>query len=369
MEFAFNEEQQQFVDSIRRFLMIEMTPELAREQWSSASGRSDALWQRLAGQGLTAVLVPEACGGLGLSETEWAPLAQECGYFALAEPLLDTALVAAGMLSDCHAATPDTSTRERCESWLGRIADGSVRVAVAHPGQAMVADAHVADAILCEHGGALHLVPPAQATLAAHASLDPSRRLFALSWAPDDGSLLLPATAAKPVWEAALNRGALGVAAQMLGLTQRMLDIAIDYSIQRKQFGKAIGANQALKHLLADVAIQHEFAKPVVYRAACTLAQGHGTAGLHVSHALLAATRAALLAARHTMQVHGAMGYTWELDLQIFMKRAWALADSWGDRAFHQARVDAHILGGAVPIGAGATFATFATTANLASTL
>ncbi|EHP42762.1 Acyl-CoA dehydrogenase, partial [Cupriavidus basilensis OR16] len=176
MEFAFNEEQQQFVDSIRRFLMTEVTPELTREQWSSASGRSDALWQRLAGQGLTAVLVPQACGGLGLSETEWALLAQECGYFALAEPLLDT--------------------RERCESWLRRIADGSARVAVAHPGQALVADAHVADAILCEHGGALHLVLPAQATLAAHASLDPSRRLFALAWAPRDGSLLLPATAA-----------------------------------------------------------------------------------------------------------------------------------------------------------------------------
>jgi alkylation response protein AidB-like acyl-CoA dehydrogenase len=147
------------------------------------------------------------------------------------------------------------------------------------------------------------------------------------------------------------------VAAQQLGLTQRMLDLAIDYSAQRKQFGKAIGAYQAVKHLLADVAIQLEFAKPVLLRAAAALAHGLPDAGLHVSHARVAAARCAWTAARQAIQVHGAMGYTWELDLQIFTKRAWALAGSWGDRAFHKARLGAHILDGEHDIGAGATFA------------
>ncbi|WP_340520955.1 acyl-CoA dehydrogenase family protein, partial [Cupriavidus necator] len=104
MDFALTEEQEQFAEAIRRFLMTEMTPELTRELWATESGRSDALWRQLANQGLTAVMVPQEQGGLGLGEVEWAPLAQACGYFALPEPLLDTALVAAGLLRDALAA-------------------------------------------------------------------------------------------------------------------------------------------------------------------------------------------------------------------------------------------------------------------------
>ncbi|MBP0631073.1 acyl-CoA dehydrogenase family protein [Cupriavidus sp. AcVe19-1a] len=355
MDFALTEEQEQFAEAIRRFLMTEMTPELTRELWSTETGRSDALWRQLAGQGLTALLVPQEQGGLGLGEVEWAPLAQACGYFALPEPLLDTALVAAGMLRDALAAAPDAAAHERCATLLERIATGDARVAVAHPQERLVADAHVADAILCAHEGAVHLLCRDQAALTARAGLDPSRRLFELAWAPQADSELIPAGTG--LWDMALNRGALGVAAQQLGLTQRMLDLAIDYSAQRKQFGKAIGAYQAVKHLLADVAIQLEFAKPVLLRAAAALAHGLPHAGLHVSHARVAAARCAWTAARQAIQVHGAMGYTWELDLQIFTKRAWALAGSWGDRAFHKARLGAHILDGEHDLGAGATFA------------
>ncbi|CAG2157998.1 Crotonobetainyl-CoA reductase [Cupriavidus yeoncheonensis] len=355
MDFTLTEEQEQFAEAIRRFLMTEMTPELTRELWNTDTGRSDALWRQLADQGLTGLMVPQEQGGLALGEVEWAPLAQACGYFALPEPLLDTALVAAGLLRDALAVAPHASARERCATLLERIATGDARVAVAHPQERLVADAHVADAILCAHDGAVHLLRPDHVTLTPRTGLDPSRRLFELAWQPDAGTELIPAGTG--LWDMALNRGALGVAAQQLGLTQRMLDLAIDYSAQRKQFGKAIGAYQAVKHLLADVAIQLEFAKPVLLRAAAALAHGLPDAGLHVSHARVAAARCAWTAARQAIQVHGAMGYTWELDLQIFTKRAWALAGSWGDRAFHKARVGAHILDGGHDIGAGATFA------------
>jgi len=356
MDFAFTEEQEQFAGAIRRFLMTEMTPELTRELWASDTGRSDALWRQLADQGLSAALVPAEHGGLGLGEVEWALLAQECGYFALPEPLLDTALVAAALLRDALAVA-DAPARDRCATLLGRIAAGMARVAVAHPQDRLVADAHVADAILCEHAGAVHLLDPAQATLTPRTSLDPSRRLSELAWTPGAETELVPAHAAAGLWDGALDRGALGVAAQQLGLTQRMLDLAIDYSAQRKQFGKAIGTYQSVKHLLADVAIQLEFAKPVLFRAAAALAQRLPDASVHVSHARVAAAQCAWMAARRSIQVHGAMGYTWELDLQIFAKRAWALSGSWGDRAFHKARVGAHILDGGPDIGAGATFA------------
>src|SRR5690606_15209683 len=158
------------------------------------------------------------------------------------------------------------------------------------------------------------------------------------------------------VWAETLNRGALAVAGQSLGLAQRMLDLSVDYVVQRKQFGKPIGSFQAVKHHLADVAGKIEFAKPVLYRAAHALAKGEANAALHVSHAKLACCEAAWLAGRHGIQVHGAMGYTWEVDLQMFMKRAWALDSSWGDRAFHKSRVANAILAADAPIGPQYTF-------------
>jgi alkylation response protein AidB-like acyl-CoA dehydrogenase len=135
-----------------------------------------------------------------------------------------------------------------------------------------------------------------------------------------------------------------------------MLDLGIDHGAQRKQFGKPIGSFQAVKHLLADVAVKIEFARPVVWRAAYGLSRNDPRAAVQVSHARLAAGDAALLAARRSLQVHGAMGYTWESDLQMFMKRAWALDAAWGDRAFHKTRVAAHLLADASGIGPGATF-------------
>jgi alkylation response protein AidB-like acyl-CoA dehydrogenase len=349
MDFVFDEEQEALAESVKRLLMTEMTPELIRELWATPSGRSDALWSLFASQGLTAVSVPEAHGGLGLTEVDWALLAQTYGYFGSPEPLLDTALIAAGVLG----GLPASAWRD---TLLQDIAEGRARVALVHPVNPYAADVHVAQTILCEHRGELHRVEPAQVTWRPVESVDPSRRLFTLDWEPSAATRIATAEVAAPLLERALDHGAFAVAAQMLGLTQRVLDIAIDYSAQRKQFGKAIGSYQALKHLLADVAIRYEFARPVVARAACAIADGHPQRAVFASHAKLSATAAAQLAARHAMQVHGAIGYTWELDLQIFMKRIWALANSWGDTAFHKARVADVLLDADLLVGPAQTF-------------
>ena len=135
-----------------------------------------------------------------------------------------------------------------------------------------------------------------------------------------------------------------------------MVRIAVDYASTRQQFGKVIGSYQALKHQLADVAVQLEYAKPVVHAAAARLAAvtANGLPELpslraltaHVSGAKLMAGEAAELASRRAMQAHGAMGYSWEVDLHFYMKRAWALGGSWGDRAWHQRRMEAAVLEG-----------------------
>jgi alkylation response protein AidB-like acyl-CoA dehydrogenase len=349
MDFVFNEDQDALASTVKRFLMTEMTPELIRELWTTPTGRSEALWAMFAAQGLTAVSVPESHDGMGLSEIEWALLAQTYGYFAGPEPLLDTALVAVGMLD----GLPSSTWRD---ALLRDIAAGTARVAIAHPVNPYVSDAHVAQVLLCERDGELHRLAPHACTWTEVESIDPSRRLFELEWQASASTRVASADEAAPLFARALDQGAFAVAAQLLGLTQRVLDMAIDYSAQRKQFGKPVGSYQAVKHLLADVAIHYEFARPVVYRASCAIAANDPYRALYVSHAKLAATAAAQLAARHAMQVHGAIGYTWELDLQIFMKRIWALSGSWGDTTFHKDRVADTLIEARAPIGPARTF-------------
>jgi alkylation response protein AidB-like acyl-CoA dehydrogenase len=111
------------------------------------------------------------------------------------------------------------------------------------------------------------------------------------------------------------------------------------YALDRKQFGAPIGSFQAVKHHLANALIRLEFARPAVYRSAWSLDEGDPGAGVHASMAKALASDAATLASRIALQVHGAIGYTWEHDLHLWMKRAWSLAASWGDARHHRARV------------------------------
>lgn len=347
MDFTFSEEQLAFRDSIKRYLMNEFSPELIRELWTTETGRFPEMWQTLAEQGLTGISVPEDNGGLGLTEEDWVLLVEQCGYFGVFDSLLDTSMVAVSLLSKLD----NQSVRDE---WLGRIAEGRARVAVGNPLSPLVAEAHVADLLLLPHNNEVHAVSPDEVKLQRTESLDPSRRLYRLDWYP--AAPVADAEQGQGLWTAAIDQGALAASAQLLGLTQRMLDISIDYVAERKQFGKPVGAFQAVKHRLADVVIQLEFAKPVVYRAAHALAQDSPLSSVYVSQAKVAASEAAAAAARNCIQVQGAMGYTWEMDLHIFMKRAWVLDGHWGDRAYHKNRMDAYVLSDNAQLGPGATF-------------
>lgn len=175
-------------------------------------------------------------------------------------------------------------------------------------------------------------VPKEDVTLTAHGSVDATRRLFT------DG---LTATADAP---AAFDRAAVATAAQLLGLGRRLRDETVGYAGQRRQFGTVIGSFQAVKHQLADVAIGLEFAAPLVHRAAYSLAHEAPSASRDVSAAKNAAGRAAHRAARTALQVHGAIGYTGELDLQLWLNRVFALRAAWGGDGFHRARLRADLL-------------------------
>jgi alkylation response protein AidB-like acyl-CoA dehydrogenase len=129
----------------------------------------------------------------------------------------------------------------------------------------------------------------------------------------------------------------------------------VAYAKERQQFGKPIGANQAIKHLLANVQVRIEFARPVLQAAAAQAGRGDLHARARISHAKLAAAAACDLAARTAVQVHGAMGFSWEVDIHFFLKRGLALTHAWGGPDLHRARVEHRLT--AAPLGPDLTFA------------
>jgi alkylation response protein AidB-like acyl-CoA dehydrogenase len=347
MDFTFTEDQLLFQASVHDFLTAEVTPERVRASWEIGGGRDPALWQQLSDMGLTGLAVPEEFGGLGMSELDFVLLAQECGYVALPEPLVHVALVAVPLLRQIGGDLAPT--------WLSRIAAGEAKVVVGLEQNLLVEDAHVADLLLLQRGDAWYALTPGQVELRHNESVDPSRQLYAVD-IKMGSEPFSSGPGAAGLTAAALNRGALGCAAQALGLAQRMVDMAVSYSRDRQQFGKPIGSFQAVKHLMANVAVRLEYARAPVHRAAYSIAHDEPVAARAVSHAKLMACEAANLAAKHSIQVHGAMGYTWEVDLHIFMKKAWALASTWGDAGFHKTRIADYIFADGAELGAGATF-------------
>jgi len=347
MDFTFSEDQLLFQESVRDFLVNEVTAERIRASWTTDSGREDALWNQLAELGLTGMTVPEVHGGLGMTELDFVLLAQECGYVGLPEPLVHTVMVAVPLLNDMGG--------ELAAQWLPKVASGEAKVIVGLEQNVLVEDAHVADLLLIQQGAKLYAATPDQVNLRHNESVDPSRKLFTVELL-DGASVVASGEQCAALTASTLNRGALGCAAQVLGLAQRMIDLSVQYTSERQQFGKPIGSFQAVKHHMANVAVRLEYAKAPTHRAAYAVAMDQDVAAHAVSHAKLVACEAANLAAKNSVQVHGAMGYTWEVDLHIFMKKAWALANTWGDAGFHKRRIGERIFVTDAVLGAGATF-------------
>jgi alkylation response protein AidB-like acyl-CoA dehydrogenase len=320
VRFAFSDEQLAMRDAVRGFLEKECTPKIVRDAWTNADGRS-GLWDGLTEMGVVGVTHPDVAGGLGVDEIAVTLILEEAGRFALPEPIVEHTAVALPLVAEHHADV---------------VTDASVFAA----GRPLVPYAESATALLVERDRQLYLVDRDAALLTPRSSVDGTRRVCAVEWDP---------TAATEVGGAddaalAFDRGALGVAAQLIGLAQHMIDTTVEYAQARHQFGVPIGSFQAVKHHLADVALAFEFARPLVYRAAWSLAKRDPDRSVHVSMAKARSSEAAQQAGRVALQVHGAIGYTTEYDLHMWLKRAWALAASWGDAAWHDERVGRAIL-------------------------
>lgn len=348
MRFALTEDQADFRDAVRGLLADTCPPEAVRAAWGGAvgehtgggggDGRVRAAWSALAEMGVLGVLVPEAHGGLGMTDEDLVPLLVECGRAGLPDPLSSTAYVAAGLLRD-HG--PETAAA----AWLPRIATGEATVLVGFEGSPNLPAAASADAFLMADGDQVHLLRPADVRLEPLESVDGARALCRVDWDPAADTVVLDGAAGFAAINQAFDRAALGSAAQLLGLSERMLDLTVGYVSERKQFGVPVGSFQAVKHQLADAALAVSFVRPLVMQAAYSLAGGAADAPVHVSMAKARASEAARAAAAASLQCHGAIGYTVEYDLHLFMKRAWALSYRYGDPEFHRRRVRAALLG------------------------
>jgi len=318
VELAFTDDQLAFRDAVRDLLTKECPPAVVRAAWTNADGRSGEAWDALGAMGVLGALVPEVHGGLGLSELDVVLLAEEAGYAALPEPFVEHVLVGAPLVGTGRDDVPS----------------GACVVTAGDPlaPYAMTADVAVLLAPTA------WIIPREAAEYVAEHSVDGSRRL-GRSTATAHGRPLTRTELSTAFW-----RGNLGYSAQLLGLARRMLAMTVEYVTDRRQFGVPIGSFQAIKHHLADVRIAIEFAAPLVYRAAYSLAENDPEAMLHGSMAKAQSADAALLAARASLQCHGAIGYSFEHDLHLWMKRAWALARTWGDASWHRDRVARAIL-------------------------
>ena len=312
MRFSWSQDQQAFSDAVRELLAKEATPLVVRAAWDAPPGHLDrGVWDSLDAMGVLAVLVPEAAGGLGLDETFLVPILEEAGRVALPHPIVETAMVAAPLLG----------------AGIGMIASDL--------GGPLVPCAADADRILLHQGDTLAVTDGDAVELTAATTVDGARRAATLS-TPRHPEVLTDDPA---VIALALDRGALGTAAMLVGLGQAMLDLTVDYVSQRQQFGVPIGSFQAVKHHLTNAALALEFARPAVARAAWSVAQSTPTRARDVSMAKAMASDAAELVGRQALQCHGAIGYTVEADLPLYLNRTWALARAWGDTAHHTDRV------------------------------
>jgi len=293
MRFELTADQRDFAASLDSLLAASDTTAIARAWADGDTAPGLALWKRLADQGLT-MLATEA------TPVELCVALEALGRHGVPGPWVESA-----------AYLPIA---------LGHEIEGVATVAVP-PHVPYALDADIADEVYIVTDGGL----ATGAVGERHGSVDRTRRLHSVS------GFETGASAPSSTTGDAFDLAVLATSAQLLGAGERLLDDSVTYVKQRRQFGREIGSYQAIKHRLADVRIALDFARPLVYGAAL--------GAISASAAKVACGDAAYLASRTGLQVHGAIGYTQEFDLSIWITKVRALVTAWGTPAHHRARI------------------------------
>jgi len=360
MRFALTSDQAALREAVRDLLRAECPPAAVRAGWpgepEADPARVRSIWSQLTEMGVVGAAVPEEAGGLGLDACAIVGMLEEAGRAALPLPIVETAFVAAPLLAETSGHGDSVERLLGGDLLVGAALDGSglvpyatvadlllvgdARPGAAQPGEPEDGERRAGDGGRPRRDGGegfgVVLLDPGEAT--AVAAVDGARAPGRVDLAGGDGTPLdVDAAALGRAWE----RGVLGSAAQLVGLSRTLLAMAVDYVQERRQFGVAIGTFQAVKHHLANALLALEFAAPAVLRAAWSLDEGSPHAGRDVAMAKALASDAAEQVAATALQVHGAIAYTVEYDLHLFAKRVWAGSRAWGDADWQRARIAA----------------------------
>ena len=345
----------------------------------SAEGFDAKVWRDMAEQGWLGVLVPEGQGGLALGLEAAAAIARRLGYAAFPEPYVPVAVLAARVL----ARAPESALRD---DLLARLVAGDLLPGVAWQGVRGGIDVTGTHVRAVPAGDGVHLggesrfipVPGADGFIvsasadgglglywaeagqegvdvAAERAADGTRSLrvtFSDALVPAENCLAAPGEGAA-ILRAALAEATVAASAEMTGLIERALDITLDYLRTREQFNRPIGSFQALQHRAVDLWIQKELARTTLDATVRALAGGAGNLDGWETAASSLKARAAIagrLVAGQSVQLHGAIGFTDEYELGVYVNRALVLAAWLGNAAEHQRRFGARApIGGALP--------------------
>src|SRR5215510_1668482 len=371
VNFSFSDDQILLRNSVRSALEEQCKPEHVRAMFDDPRGYGEALWGEMAKLGWLGLPFTEEQGGAGLGLVELAIVLEEMGRAAYPGPFFATVVLGGlGIQLAGNAAQKDR--------WLSAISAGQARAtaalleehldwdpasttATATPDGAgwklsgvkrFVPWAHVADMILvpvrAPEGVSLFLVDPKSAgvTLSPMVGIDLANRSSEVRLdkvAVGSDAVLGAPGAGQSVLDSLLRRGAVMASAEMLGAARRCLDMSVSYVKVREQFGQPVGSFQAIRHRCSEMLLEAENAHAAVYYAAWALAAGAEDAAVAASICKAYVSDAARKVCGDSIQVHGGIGFTWEYDLHLYMKRAKALEPLFGDAEFHRELIVRHL--------------------------
>jgi alkylation response protein AidB-like acyl-CoA dehydrogenase len=375
VELEFSRDQEELRDSIRAVLAKESPVALARSVVETGAP-PDALWATMTELGWPALTIAEEHGGIGLGPIEAGILAEELGRVIAPGPLLAT-------VTQYVPIVRETASAEQQAKFLGAVARGEVRGALAlseaggsadpadvtatatpdgdgyvlHGTKRFAIEARRADELAVvvrvagttgDDGITVVVVPGAEVSTSPIRAIDGSRAvddvvLDGVRVGPE--RVLGEAGSAAPAVRRALEEAAVALALETVGTCQTIFDVTLDYAKSRHQFGVPIGSFQAIKHKFADMVIALERARATGYFAALTLAEDDERRTLAAAVAKAAAGDCQHLLGKEGIQIHGGIGYTWEHDMHLYVKRAKSNDAFFGATGEQRSRIADRLLG------------------------
>lgn len=319
MDFELNDDQQALRDAARELLDGRSTSAQVRAYADSGAAYDAELWKAMVDQGWTGIAVDESDGGVGLGWVEVAVLLEAVGAHVSPAPILQQ-IVALDALAGTEWAD-------------GLLAGDAVACVAASGAREVVPFAPAAAVAVCVRGDELVAIDAPAST--REPAMDITREVGWLDPAAGDARVLGGADAV----QAFIDRGATAYAAELLGGAQQLLDLSVAYAKDRVQFDKPIGSFQAVKHRCADMLVDVEGMRSAVYYAAWCIAAAHPDASIAASTAKAWCSDASKRVAASALQVHGGIGFTWEHDVHLFLKRAQLDQMAFGDAVVHRDRL------------------------------